>query len=273
MKYGTRKAKNTILEGDTASVKDVFDIQLESGRWFTEIDDERHANVIVLGVDTAEELFPSENPLGKEINIEGQLFEVIGVFARIKSVFGGGKNPDDNRIFFPLTTFRKLHPELKQHWISIKSTSHDDMSKTMDEMRELLRRRRKVAFNKPDDFALFTQDSISDVWNQITGAVFVFMFAVSSVGLDCGRRRRDEHHARLGHRAHARNRRPQGNRRTQARHPASIHAGGDHAHGRGRAARSASGRPDHVDDSADLEVIAGHHVDVLGHLWLCRSGH
>src|SRR5579864_4769941 len=169
VKYGTRKAKNTILEGDTASVKDVFDIQLESGRWFTEIDDERHANVIVLGVDTAEELFPSENPLGKEINIEGQLFEVIGVFARIKSVFGGGKNPDDNRIFFPLSTFRKLHPELKQHWISIKSTSHDDMSTTMDEVRELLRRRRKVAFNKPDDFALFTQDSISDVWNQITG--------------------------------------------------------------------------------------------------------
>jgi putative ABC transport system permease protein len=186
VKYGTRKAKNTILEGDTASVKDVFDIQLESGRWFTEIDDERHANVIVLGVDTAEELFPSENPLGKEINIEGQLFEVIGVFARIKSVFGGGKNPDDNRIFFPLTTFRKLHPELKQHWISIKSTSHDDMSTTMDEVRELLRRRRKVAFNKPDDFALFTQDSISDVWNQITGAVFVFMFAVSSVGLVVG---------------------------------------------------------------------------------------
>ena len=58
VKYGDRKAKNTILEGDTASVKDVFDIQLESGRWFTEIDDERHANVIVLGVDTAEELFP-----------------------------------------------------------------------------------------------------------------------------------------------------------------------------------------------------------------------
>jgi putative ABC transport system permease protein len=186
VKYGDRKAKNTILEGDTASVKDVFDIQLQSGRWFSEIDDERHANVIVLGVDTAEELFPNESPLGKEINIEGQLFEVVGVFDRIKSVFGGGKNPDDNRIFFPLSTFRKLHPELKQHWISIKSTSHDDMPKTIDEVRELLRRRRKVPFDKADDFAVFTQDSISDVWKQITGAVFVFMFAVSSVGLIVG---------------------------------------------------------------------------------------
>jgi len=186
VKYRDRKAKNTILEGDTASTKDVLDLQMASGRWFSEIDDDRRAPVIVIGSDTAEELFPAENPLGKELNIEGELFEIIGVAERRKAVFGGGKNPDDNIIFFPLSTFRKLHPELKQHWISIKSTSHDAMPQTIDEVRELLRRRRKVPPSKPDNFAVFTQDSLSDVWNQITGAVFVFMFAVSSVGLIVG---------------------------------------------------------------------------------------
>jgi putative ABC transport system permease protein len=186
VKYGDRKAKQTILEGDNASAKDVFDLDMSAGRWFSEVDDDRRASVIILGADTVDELFGNSDPLGKEINIEGQLFEVIGTVNKVKSAFGGGKNPDDNKVYFPLSTLRKMHPELKQHFISVKATSHDDMPKAVDEMRELLRRRRRVPPDKPDNFSVFTQDSLSDVWKQITGAVFIFMFAVSSVALIVG---------------------------------------------------------------------------------------
>jgi putative ABC transport system permease protein len=186
VKYGSRRAKNVILEGDTASARDVYSMEFKEGRWFSEVDEEHRAAAIVLGSETAKTLFEDEPALGKEINIEGQLFTVIGVAKPQKNAFSSGSNPEDNIVWFPLSTFKKLHPELKEHWISARATSHEDMPKAMDEMRDLLRRHRRLRPSQPDNFVVFTQDALSDTWNQLTGAVFTFFFAIVSVALMVG---------------------------------------------------------------------------------------
>jgi putative ABC transport system permease protein len=186
VKYQDRKAKGVFFEGDTPAFADVYDLKLHNGRWFTQIDDDTRADVVILGHDTAEELFQESDPIGKEVNINGKLYTVVGVIEKRKAVFSAGANPADNVAIFPMNTFHAQYPQLKQYWIGAKATSHDDLPAAMDEIREMLRRRRKVPVSDPDNFSISTQDAIGDVWNQITGAVFIFMFAVSSVGLLVG---------------------------------------------------------------------------------------
>jgi putative ABC transport system permease protein len=186
VKYGGKKMEGTVLEGDTASVKDVYSLDMKDGRFFTDGDVERAANVVVLGNDTAEALFGTANPVGEDVTISGMVFTVVGVMDKQKQAFGGGKNPEDNKAFFPVTTFHKIHPEVLDYWISLKFDDQKNKALVQDELEELLRRRRKVANDAPDNFAIFGTDSLTRLWDQITFGLFALMLSLSAVGLLVG---------------------------------------------------------------------------------------
>jgi putative ABC transport system permease protein len=142
--------------------------------------------VVVLGHDSAEDLFPDGSPIGKDVDCDGDIFTVIGVLDKEPQPFGSGRNTDDNAAFFPLTTFRKIHPEIKDFWLVVKYDNPAHKTIVTEEIRELLRVHRGLRVNMDDNFAIFGPDSLSRLWNSITGGLFLFMVAVSSVGLMVG---------------------------------------------------------------------------------------
>jgi putative ABC transport system permease protein len=186
LKHGTHKIQNTILNGDTSAVKETQNIELIEGRIWTDAEEQRSAHVVVLGHDSAEDLFPNESPIGKDIECEGEIFTVIGVLDTQPQPFGSGRNTQDNAAYFPLETFRKLHPEIKDFWITVRYDDPAHKSLVVDEIRELLRRRRNVRVEQDDNFAIFGPDALTRLWNSLTGGLFLFMVAVSSVGLMVG---------------------------------------------------------------------------------------
>jgi putative ABC transport system permease protein len=186
IKGNGRSMANTTLEGDVPAVQQVHDLNLLTGRFFTDNDEERAANVVVLGYDTADELFGADQAVDKEVEAGGMLFTVVGVLDKQKTAFGGGKNPNDNVAHFPVSTFHKLHPEQLDYWITLKYDDPKNLPLVQDELTELLRRRRKVANEAPDNFAIFGTDTLTRLWNQITGGLFLLLFALSSVALMVG---------------------------------------------------------------------------------------
>jgi putative ABC transport system permease protein len=186
VKYQGKKIAGTVLTGATSAVSDVSNLTLIQGRFYTDDEDQRASHVCVLGFDTWQELFGDQSAIGKEVNVETGMYTVIGVLEKQKQPFGGGKNQADNQVYFPLGTFHNLHPEDKDMWVAVKYDDGKNKSLVQEEIREVLRIRRKVRVEAPDDFEIFGPDSLSKLWGQLTGGLVLFMIAVSSVGLMVG---------------------------------------------------------------------------------------
>ncbi len=182
------RAKNVILQGNAPSISQIFDLKVAFGRPFNDTDTEHRAPVVLLGYDTTRILFPDSpvHCVGQEVTVDGQLFTVIGSFEKRKQGISGGSNPEDNIAIMPVTTLRKLYPNKKDYVIFAKASDPAQVGQAVEEIRDLLRRKRRLPNNKSDDFALFTSDYFLDLWNKISSLIFFLMFLISSVGLIVG---------------------------------------------------------------------------------------
>jgi putative ABC transport system permease protein len=187
VRYEDKQTDTPIIFGITPYYEFTHSSYAARGRFITDADVNQRSNVCVIGVDVVHSLFPYEEPLDKEVKIAGKLFRVVGVMEPLGNFLSQSR---DNTVFVPITTFQKYYPEITfpdiVYVIVVRPKSRAYVKPAMDEMTDLLRRRRRVPAGTPNNFGISSQDSLLDIYNQLTGATALVLTAISFVALMIG---------------------------------------------------------------------------------------
>ncbi len=173
-------------QGVSPSYADISNVTLKEGRFISEMDDQQRANVLVIGVNAADALFPGQQDriAGTQVRMGGYNFEIIGVLEKRKAGFFG-ENEEDNAVFLPFRTAQKIAPA-KGHIMLIIKARSGQVTEALTQSEEILRRRRNVKFSDPDNFDIKTADKFIEQFDSITGMVGMIAIAISSLGLLVG---------------------------------------------------------------------------------------
>jgi putative ABC transport system permease protein len=183
-------AGKTYRRGNTRGVSpnfaQILNVHLQDGRFFNELDDTYRRNVMVIGVNAAGALFPDQpnNIVGTHVKMGGYIWEIIGVLEKRKSTFLG-ENDEDNAVFVPFRTAQQVAPGRKFLLFVVQARS-GLRQEAFDQAEEILRIRRGVKFDQPDDFDMKTADAFIGQFDSIFGMVGLIAIAFSGVGLLVG---------------------------------------------------------------------------------------
>jgi putative ABC transport system permease protein len=181
-RYKGNAVYQTQFRGMEESYAQTGQIEMATGRFFTDFDNAHRNPVAVIGADVVKALFSGVDPIGKEIAVDGHQAEVVGTMVRPTASFFGNT---DNRVFVPYTTMRRMYPNSKD--LAIVVVARDGMlPQAIDQITTILRIDRHVPANKPDDFALSTAQQMVEQFRQITSMTFLVMIILSSIGLLVG---------------------------------------------------------------------------------------
>jgi putative ABC transport system permease protein len=171
------------LGGMTASFVDLGREKIEQGRYISESDYQHNARVCVIGQDLVEKLFPGIDPLGKEVQLSGLPFRVVGIAERVGSTFG---QSEDNFAFVPLSTFRTIWMGRPELFVYIQSPDGPHMAELQDEVRALMRARRHVPYREDDTFGINASDTLMSAWKNLTGTIFAVTIGLVAVFMVVG---------------------------------------------------------------------------------------
>src|SRR5215210_637761 len=170
VRAGREVANSPEIVGATPDYTVANNSSVQDGRFLIDADLRHAARVTVLAGDVVDALFPLQDPIGRQITIDGRSFQVIGVLDR-KGSFLGGSN--DNLLVIPITAFDEQFPQIRDgggdtlHIATVPRRSQDIDAMTEQET-AILRAHRRLRFNQPNDFATFTSMGMLNNFRQIT---------------------------------------------------------------------------------------------------------
>lgn len=183
VKFGDKNLLNVQVKATTPNIADIEKIEASEGRYFLNIEEETRKFVCFIGSETAEKLFPTSNPLGQTIKIDGRSFQVIGVGKELGSAFGQTR---DMYVSMPLSTFLSIYGTRRSISISVASTSPQTYLDAVEEARTLMRTRRKLEPAEKDNFGIVTPSAINELRDKIFGTIQVAAIGVTSISLVIG---------------------------------------------------------------------------------------
>jgi putative ABC transport system permease protein len=157
--------------------------EIETGRMFTEAEDNRHVEVVVLGADLKERFFPNVDPIGKSVQVDGRPFQVVGIAKSKGSVFGQSQ---DNFISIPIQTYVKIYGARSGLQYNFSALAKERMTEAQDEIRVLLRAARHLRPEQDDTFMILSSDTLIAAWNSLTGAISAAAIGIVSVFMVVG---------------------------------------------------------------------------------------
>jgi putative ABC transport system permease protein len=171
------------LQGATPNIGVITNLDAEEGHFVSEVENDRRMNVVFIGHDVKDKLFPGRTALGQSITLDGIPFEVVGVAKAKGSVFGQSQ---DNFVIIPLETFFKIWGSRNGMNFAGTALDHQHLLQAQEEARVLLRAYRHLGPKQDDTFSTLTSDALLDFWNQLTGAIAATAVGVVSVFLVVG---------------------------------------------------------------------------------------